>query len=47
MGIIFDTNPKLIGEACLPEKIQCRKCYWIYGNWGSPKVVEKEVQDVR
>lgn len=44
MGIIFDTDPKLIGEACFPEEIECRKCRRQYGKWG---MNEEEVEHVR
>jgi hypothetical protein len=45
MGIIFDTDPGLIGEGCFPEIIECRKCHRRYSGWGS--MIESEGANVR
>lgn len=47
MGVIFDTNPNLIGEACFPEVIECRKCRRQYSGWGSTEAGTREVAHVR
>ncbi len=45
MGVVFDTDPSVIGKACFPEEIQCRGCRRAYSNWGrtGEENLEKEV----